>query len=445
MKKMFFAVCLMAVSAVLSAQVPSWVTTRPVHAGKYVGIGMASVQEDDYQTKATMNALKDIASQISVKLESSSFMQIVEVDDNSKSLFEEKVTESVAADIEGHELKDTYSDSGMYYVYYELDVRKYEKLMEAKKEKGISLGLDWYIKGQNAEELNNLSGAAQLYGNGLKAVEPYLHMDLVTMYQGVEFNVASALYESFVNVFAGMSLVQNVTEVGAEAFKASGEALSVCLMRNGKPMPGVMMKASFVKGDGELTAPMKTDSDGIAAFYITNVTSKQSIQNVEISIDDSFLSSVPASYRHLLSSSSWPVARFNVVLMNSNYSAYLMVENSALEGCDKQVRSILANNYFEFTDDTAANLFVTLSTGMEVGSSVPGELYDMNECFASLTLKIYDNVKQTQLLEYNIPQLRVLVPADKSEPQAKAMCTRELMKRVKAELPKKLKKLNVNL
>ena len=181
MKKMFFAVCLMAVSAVLSAQVPSWVTTRPVHAGKYVGIGMASVQEDDYQTKATMNALKDIASQISVKLESSSFMQIVEVDDNSKSLFEEKVTESVAADIEGHELKDTYSDSRMYYVYYELDVRKYEKLMEAKKEKGISLGLDWYIKGQNAEELNNLSGAAQLYGNGLKAVEPYLHMDFGTV------------------------------------------------------------------------------------------------------------------------------------------------------------------------------------------------------------------------------------------------------------------------
>jgi hypothetical protein len=37
------------------------------------------------------------------------------------------------------------------------------------------------------------------------------------------------------------------------------------------------------------------------------------------------------------------------------------------------------------------------------------------------------------------------VPAHNSEQQAKAMCTRELMKRVKVELPKKLKKLNINL
>ena len=146
-----------------------------------------------------------------------------------------------------------------------------------------------------------------------------------------------------------------------------------------------------------------------------------------------------------MSNVNWPVARFNVVLMSSNYSAYLNVEKNELEACERQVKSLLANNYFEFTEDTAAQLFVSLATGMEVGGTVSGELYDMNECYASLTLKIYDNVKQTQLLEYSVPQVKVLVPAHNSEQQAKAMCTRELMKRVKVELPKKLKKLNINL
>ena len=87
---------------------------------------------------------------------------------------------------------------------------------------------------------------------------------------------------------------------------------------------------------------------------------------------------------------------------------------------------------------------MTLSTEMEIGDSVHGEMYDMNECFASLTLKVYDNIKQTQLVEYSVTQVKVLVPADKSEAQAKAMCTRELMKRVNAGLPKELKKMNIN-
>ena len=242
-----------------------------------------------------------------------------------------------------------------------------------------------------------------------------------------------------------MTIVQNVTEVGVEAFKSSGEPLNVCLMRNGVAMPNMLMKATFASGEGELTAPMKTDESGMAVFYITNVTSKQSLQSVEVSMDDNFLASLPASYRQIISNVSWPVARFNVVLMNANYSAYLNVEKNQLDACEKQVRSLLANNYFEFTENPSAQLFVTLSTEMTVGGVVPGELYDMNECFASMTLRVYDNAKQSQLLEYNVPQVKVLVPANNSEQQAKAMCTRELMKRVKVELPKKIKKLNINL
>ena len=88
---------------------------------------------------------------------------------------------------------------------------------------------------------------------------------------------------------------------------------------------------------------------------------------------------------------------------------------------------------------------MTLSTVLEVGSAVKGELYDMNECFASMNLKIYDNIRQTQLLDYNVAPVRVLVPTDKSEQQTSAMCTRELMKRVRVDLPKELKKLNINL
>ena len=442
---MFLTACLLLGTALVWAQAPSWVTARPVSESKYIGIGVSQVSDPDFQHVAMTNAMLEIVSQISVSVEASSFMQTVDVDGRSKSLFEEKVKEKMAAELDGQELKDTYNDGTRYYVYYELDKKAYEKQRKARRSRGIELGLDWYDKGQSAENLHNYTGAMQMYSQGLQAIEPYLYLDLTTERNGRRFDVATELYDAYVNVFTGFDMIQNATEVGAEAFKPCGEALTVQLSKSGNPVPNVTLKARFATGEGEMTDPAKTDMDGIVSFYITNVTSKQSIQTVEIGIDDSFISSLPASYRQLVDQETGPKASFTVVLMKSNYTAYRMVEYNDLDACEKQVRSILANNYFEFTEDTSANLFVTLSTTMEVGSAVPGELYDMNECFASLTLKIYDNVKQTQLIDYSATQIKVLVPADKSEAQAKAMCTRELMKRVKAELPKTLKKMNVNL
>ena len=427
------------------AQKPDWIKNRPVSSSKYIGIGSAPLTDADYQNIAMTNAMREIATEISVNIESSSFMHKVDVDGNQRYLFEEKVRETVASHIVGQQRKGTYQDQSRYYVYYELDKKDYEKFTKENREKGIATGLDYYSKAKQAEKTNNFTSAIQLYSKGLEAVEPYLYLDLTTTYQGRRFDVPSELYNGLLNVFGGLVMVQNVSEVGVEAFKASGEPLAVCLSKNGEVVPNVMLSARFVNGDGQVTEPTKTDANGTSVFYITNVTSKQSIQEVEVKIDESFIESLPVSYRSLVNTESWPVSKFTVVLMNSNYTAYFMVENNDLEDCERQVRSILTNNYFELTEDTGANLFITMSTTMKIGDVVPGELYNMNEIFSTLTLKIYDNFKQTEILNFTVPEIKTLVPDNKSEAQAEQMCVRELMKRVKANLPKELKNLNINL
>ena len=130
--------------------------------------------------------------------------------------------------------------------------------------------------------MKNYTGAMQMYAKGLEAIEPYLYLSLVTEYEGRSINVATELFNAYINVFSGFELIQNVTEVGAEAFKACGEPLTVCLIKKGEVMSNVLLRAEFVSGEGELTAPVKTDSEGVATFYITNLTSKQSIQAVVV-------------------------------------------------------------------------------------------------------------------------------------------------------------------
>ena len=428
----------------LDAKAPGWINKRPVEEGKYIGIGMASLSDPDCRNKALSNAMHDIASQISINVESTSFMQTVDVDGRSKELFEEKVRSTVAAGISGHVLKDAYQSETHYYVYYELDKKKYDKYVESQKKKGTSLGLDYYTKGRQAEASHSYVNAVKLYAKGLEAIEPYLYLDLSAQYEGRKIDLPAELYNACIGVFSGLELVQNVTEVSVESFKASGEALAVCLSKNGQVVPNVALKASFTSGDGTLSADMKTDISGTAVYYVTNVTSKLPVQTVEVRIDESFMADLPDSYKALVDKSAWPAATFTLVLANANYTAYYMVEKNDIEACERQVRAILVNNNFDLTENLSANLFIRFSTEMKAGGIVTGELYDMKERFASLTLKIYDNINKKELMNYTVPQVRVLVPADRSEAQAAAMCAREIMKRAEVQIPAALKKLNIN-
>lgn len=436
--------CLMVSLVNLYAKVPQWVTRRPADDTKYIGIGVAPVSDPDHRNIATTNALLDIANQISVNIQSSSFMQTLDVDGRSKELFEEKVKSSVVADVSGHQLKGTYQSKTHYYVYYELDKKKYEKSVADQKKKGIELGLDYYTKGRAAEASHAYVNAVKLYAQGLEAVEPYLHLDLTAKVDGRRVDLPTELYNACIGVFSGFELVPNLTEVNVEAYKPCPDPLAVCLSKAGEVVPNIAMKASFTTGEGALTADTKTDITGTAVFYVTNVTSKEAIQTVDVKIDDSFLADLPESYKALIDTAMLPKVTFTLVLVSPDYTAFFDVQRNDIDACEKQIRSILVNNNFDLSSDNNADFYVSLSTVYEEGGKVAGELYDMKECFTSLTLRVYDNKTRVEVMNYNLPQIRLLVPASNSVEQAKAMCARELMKRANVQLPQALKKMNIN-
>ena len=179
------------------AQVPEWVTTHPVSDDAYIGIGQASLTEDDYMRIATENALSDIATQIATKVESNSFFHQVDVDGHAREMFEDRINSNATAWLEGHELKESHTSGNTYYVYYTLDKKTFRRNAEKKREAAIATGLDYLEKGKAAERAMNLTQAAVLYGEGLKAVEPWMFMDLIR--DGV--NIPVELYDSYINEF----------------------------------------------------------------------------------------------------------------------------------------------------------------------------------------------------------------------------------------------------
>lgn len=423
----------------IMAQTPAWVNTHPVSDEEYVGIGMASLAEADYQQKATQNALADIASQIAVKLENNSFLHTVDVDGKARQLFEDKIQSSLTAWLEGQELKDSYQSDKTYYVYYVLNKKEYAKRSASRRSQVLESGMDYLNKGRNAEANMNLSVAAQMYAKGLETVESWTFMDLTS--DGV--NVPVELFNAYLSVFSGMAITTNVVNIEGEAFKPVATPIAGCLSKNGKVVPNVKLKLEFVSGGGEVSAPIETDATGTAEFYIKNITSKEALQELRLSVDDAFLHSLPSAYRTLLQSQTWPAAKITLQV-KSMVTAYLHVdEDSELEGIENQLSRLLTNNYFTVTEDPdAAQCFVDITSKLEVGELVTGGIRNLNTCYCTLTVKFYNYKTEQLLLNYEVSRVKVLAPESNTAEKTLSMCVREVMKRVNRELPARIKKLN---
>ncbi len=445
MRKILIGIVYLVCTLSASAQVPDWIIRRPVSSTEYIGIGFASLSDSDYMKKATQNALSDIASQIAMKLENNSLLQRIDLDGKSHEILEDEIRNSAEAWLEGQKLVDAYQSADKYYVYYALDKVEYTKNAEMRRRRALNAGLDCLQKGRQEEDAMNLSQAAMLYIKGLETVEPWAFMDLSTIIDGQFINVPVELYESCVNLLGGMALVSNVVNVEGETFKAISEPLAVCLSKDGVVVPNVKLKATFVKGEGEVTPAVETDYTGTAEFYVTNITSKDEVQEIRIELDESFFEKFPKAYCDLLSQ-ALPSAKITVALKSLPLTAYFSVsDDNDLEGVENRVKALLTNNHFTITaNPDEADCFMELSSKLDVGEVVTGGVNDLNCYYCSLTLKFYDNRTEQLLLDYSVNNVKVLYPTSKNVSQSLAQCVREVMKRVSRELPNQIKKLKIN-
>lgn len=427
-----------------AAQRPAWVQTHPVSDTHYVGVGSAPVSDADHMNLATQRALTDIASQIATRVEATSFLHTIDNDGHTRELFEERVHQTMTRYLEGQKLDDSFNDGKTYYVKYTLEREAYAKLLAKRRATAVSEGLAALQQGRAALASGSLATAVQTLSKGLDVVAPWTFLDLTVMDGGRSVDVAGELYRTYLDAFDGLTITLSDYNLEGEAFKPIASPVAACLSRAGITVPGVKLSAAFARGAGDVSPAIATDANGTAEFYITNITSRDAVQEVRISIDESFRRSLPAAYAALLPASTWPEAKVTIQLSQQAPLAYIHVTGEDLSGCVRQVQQLLTNEHFTVTDNPdAARVFIELATALDLGGTVSGELYDLNECHATLTLKFYDTTTEQLMLDYGVQRMRVLVPQNKSVEQTEAQCVREVMKRVRKELPAKLKTIRL--
>lgn len=424
---------------------PDWVRQHPVDALNYSGVGMAGISEKDYQQKAKQNALSDLVSEIKVEIAAHSLLSTIEEAGSVKQTFAESIRTEAREEIENFRLVDSWQGDNEYWVYYELNKDDYADFVEARRQKAIRNGFDFWYKGNIVLRQGDLMTAIELFSKGMDAIRPVLNQELFCSYEGKTINLATELYAALAGVFDGVTVVLNPATVSGTPFQGIKEPIAVGVYRNGNPLRNIRLKAEFISGSGDLASLSPTGETGVTALYVRNITSKQARQQIGISlVDDAFSVFRKGTYATLFTQilSSLPEAALTIETEQAQVAAYVKSIQNDVDMVERTVKSLLNNNFFNVVaSPSEADVIVVLDNKCRKGNTVPGELYNFIEFFSTLGIKVTNNRTGQIMLNYSINDERTLVPENKAGSQGKNMAAREVIKRLNREFVRELKKL----
>lgn len=449
MKNLLISFLIIWMSLPMSAQEkPDWVRQRPVNSLNFTGIGMCSKSEKNYAQQAKQLALAELASEIKVEISVNSLLNTMEEAENVKQTFTESIRTKATTEIEGFRLIDTWQNETEYWVYYELNRFDYEEYMEARRQKAIQLGFDFWYKGKAALQQGVLMTAIELFSKGLEAIEPALNQDLTCSYEGTTINLGTEIYTSLTGIFDGVTITVNPSSVSGTPFQGISTPVTIGVHRNGTPLRNISLEASIVSGSGDLSTLVPTNEQGETTLSIRNITSKQAQQEIRIAIAGNALKSLRSGPQAALfkkTLSTLPEGGLAVKLEQKQISAYIKLGQCDIESLERNIKSLLTNNFFNIVaTPSQADVIVNLDNKFKTGREIPGDLYNFVECFSTLGIKIVNNRSAAVLMNYSLNDVRTLIPADKSVAESKAMAARELMKRMQRSLSTELKKVTIN-
>jgi hypothetical protein len=133
---------------------PDWVTNRPIDNEFYIGIGHASKIKgsNDHIEKATSEALKNLASEITVNISGEVVSSMIEKSGMLEEELKSKIRSTTEAELEGYELVEQWQDKKDYWIYYRLSKVRYQVAKEEKINKAISLALDLFTQAKKSEQ-----------------------------------------------------------------------------------------------------------------------------------------------------------------------------------------------------------------------------------------------------------------------------------------------------
>ncbi len=375
---------------------PSWLIQQPVDPNYYLGIGSAS--KNKYGSEALKSsqdlALADLASQITVKITSDIVTTLIEKGAISEDEYLATARSEAVADLEGHELVDTWQDATYHYAYYRLSKAKYAEIQARKRKSALALSTDFLSKANAADELSQFSESYNAIIQAFIPLLPYLNEALEVEIDGQQVILSNEVNTQLHNLLSEIELSPSQSNLSAKLGQPIKNKLEVLARgANGRALRGLPLQVEFSKGAGEVLENVVTGSQGRAALQITSITAPLKLQVLEIRVDvEQLISGVESPIIAGLIRSI-PPASTRIILDVVNPSIYMKSSESFNGQSLKQlqVEPRIKNHFigegFHFVDNPKeADWQMTLTATATRGTEYSG----MYTVFADVSLNVVD-------------------------------------------------------
>ncbi len=173
---------------------PSWVTERPRGDFDYIGIGTSPAGRTGYQESAKKNALNDLASEISVRVEGNSLLSSLDTRTNFSETYNSNIRTTTNEQLEGYEMVETWQNEQEYWVYYRLSKAEHARIKQARKDKAIAQAKDNYLRAVQQLVAGDLKGAFDQDVRGLIAMKEYWGESDMVMIGDRQVQLANELF-----------------------------------------------------------------------------------------------------------------------------------------------------------------------------------------------------------------------------------------------------------
>ncbi len=268
---------------------PEWVTKHPNTNAYYIGIGSSNrlnLPPDIYKKNARDKALNALASEISVKISSSSVIQTIETDYNLSETYSRQIKSSSDKNLEGYEIVDEWNDENTYWVYYRLSKEKYRLQKEKRKQAAIQQAKTKYLQAASLKSEGKQYNAIGAYIDAFSDLSQYLAEPTDTDIENANVDLGSSIYRELINGLneINFSAKENPATIIA-GVSINPELLEIQLTnKNGKAIANMPIKATSTSG-GLSDNALKSDQNGIVHIPLDKVRSTKQTESINLEID----------------------------------------------------------------------------------------------------------------------------------------------------------------
>lgn len=366
------------------AEKPSWVRGRPVSDMDYIGIGLCPKGRADFQESAKKNALNDLASEITVRVEGNSLLYTLDRKDSFDESFTSAIKTTANEQIEGHELVDTWQNDTEYWVYYRLSKAEHARIKAERKAKALGQATDGFQRARQSVVSGDLKSAFDQDLRALIAMKEYWGENDVVTVGTQQVSLANEIFSDLQKLTTSVrlsALPERCALDFTNGFKREMLlSAQLATSNSARDLAQLPLAISYPSGGGRVTENKNTDAEGRLHITVQRVDLEVPSPELLVRLDMDALVSKdldPTFTKPLVGSLTVP--ELHVAIDRTMPRVFMQATETNLgqpvtdAGIGLMIREELTRRGFRFVERPAdADLLMNLSSSTRQGGMSSG-------------------------------------------------------------------------